>query len=115
MTLKERIKELCKDSGISMNKLEDECGFAKGYISKLGKSTPNSGKLQIIADYFGVSLDFLMTGEEMSIKFSEDNAELISKIRKDTELSKALLKYFELSDVQKEYIVNSINLLHIQK
>lgn len=115
MTLKERIKKLCKDRGISMNKLEDECGFAKGYISKLDKSTPNSDRLQTIADYFGVSLDFLMTGEEVSVKFSEANAELISKLRKDTELSKALVKYFELSDVQKEYIINSINLLHIEK
>lgn len=115
MTLKERIKKLCKDKDISMNKLEEECGFAKGYISKLDKSVPNSNNLQIIADYFKVSLDFLMTGEEVSDKFSKYNAELISQIRKDTELSKALLKYFELSDVQKEYIINSINLLHIEK
>lgn len=62
MTLKERIKSLCKNNGVSLNKLETELDFAKGYLSKLDKSTPNSAKLQKIADYFGVSLDYLMTG-----------------------------------------------------
>lgn len=64
MNLKERIKSLCKNRGISMNKLEEELGFAKGYVSKLDKSNPNSSKLQKIADYFNVSLDYLISGEE---------------------------------------------------
>ncbi len=64
MTLREIIKELCKKRGLSVNKLEEELGFAKGYVSKLDKSTPNSLKLQKIADYFGITLDYLMTGKE---------------------------------------------------
>ena len=43
-----------------MNKLETDLEFGKGYISKLGKSTPNVTKLRKIADYFGVSLDYLI-------------------------------------------------------
>ena len=31
---------------------------------KLGKSTPKGENLQKIADYFGVTVDYLMTGEE---------------------------------------------------
>ena len=66
MDLKNRIKELCKNKHISMNALETELGFAKGYISKLGAggSTPNISKIQKIADYFGVTIDYLMTGKE---------------------------------------------------
>ena len=60
MTLRERVKHLCKEHGISMNKLENELNFGKGYISKLGSSQPNVNKLQQIADYFSVSLDYLM-------------------------------------------------------
>lgn len=63
MNLKERIKELCAQRGISMNKLEESLGFGKGYISKLGSSTPNASKIKKIADYFSVSLDYLMEGE----------------------------------------------------
>lgn len=62
--MKERIKELCKMNGISMNKLEEVLGFGKGYISKLGESTPNTAKIKKIADYFNVSVEYLMTGTE---------------------------------------------------
>ena len=49
MSLKERIQQLCRNANISMNQLEQELGFGKGYISKLGKSTPNATKIQQIA------------------------------------------------------------------
>ena len=62
--MKERIKELCKNKKISMNMLEQELGFGKGYICKLGQSTPNAAKIKKIADYFDVTVDYLMTGKE---------------------------------------------------
>lgn len=64
MDLKERIKSLCRDNGISMNKLEEILGFGKGYISKLNLSTPNTAKIKKIADYFGVSITYLLDGED---------------------------------------------------
>ena len=103
MTLRERIKELCKERNISLNKLERECGFAKGYISKLDKSTPNSENLQKIADYLGVSTDFLMTGKDV--------ARLAGIIRNDEELSDALFKYFDLPAAKKKHVIELINLL----
>ena len=39
-------------------------GFGKGYISKLGTTTPNTTKIKLIADYFGVSVDYIITGED---------------------------------------------------
>ena len=74
MDLKERIQLLCKQNQVSMNKLETDLEFGKGYISKLGKSTPNIAKLQKIADYFGVSLDYLSSG-----KSSELNESVLTK------------------------------------
>lgn len=62
MDLKERIKELCKKNNISMNQLEQELDFGKGYISKLGKSTPNATKIQQLANRLGVTVDYLMNG-----------------------------------------------------
>jgi len=37
---------------------------------KRGKSTPKQDKLQKIADYFGVSIEYLMTGKEPTIDSS---------------------------------------------
>ena len=64
MTLKERIKDLCKERNVSLNKVEEDLGFGKGYLSKLDKSKPNISKIQKMADYFGVSVDWLMGGIE---------------------------------------------------
>lgn len=60
MSLKEKIKELCKKKKISVNKLETDLGFGTGYVSKLDKTNPNMSKLSQIADYFDVSMDMLL-------------------------------------------------------
>lgn len=78
--MKERIKSLCKEYGISMNKLEETLGFGKGYISKLGNSTPNTTKIKKIADYFGVTVDYLMTGKD---NLKEKAPELTAKDERD--------------------------------
>lgn len=75
MGLKERIKSLCKDKGISMNKLEEILGFGKGYISKLNSSTPNTAKIKKIADYFGVSITYLLDGEDKDSQELTDHDE----------------------------------------
>ena len=74
--MKERIKSLCKTKGISMNKLEETLGFGKGYISKLGSSTPNTVKIKQIADYFNVSVDYLMTGTDENGLTEKDNRDI---------------------------------------
>lgn len=78
MSMKERIKDLCKSKGVSLNKLEQELGFGSGYISKLDKSTPNSKNLQKIAEYFSVPTDYLVTGKMGTI---------IETVKTDVELS----------------------------
>ncbi|MDE6915932.1 MAG: helix-turn-helix domain-containing protein [Lachnospiraceae bacterium] len=107
--MKNRIKELCEKNDVSMNKLESDCGFGRGYVSKLEKSTPNSQKLQKIADYFNISLDYLMTGEPDH--HSDLSVCLKSKIESDTELCKALEKYFALPDIKKRHVLELIRFL----
>lgn len=107
MDIKERIKELCKKNGISMNALEKELGLGIGYISKLGKSTPNAKYLQKIADRLGVTTDYIMTGEEP--KFSKDRAILEVQITEDAELMKRLKKYIDLPQEKKNLILAMID------
>lgn len=89
MTLKERIKELCKSNKISVNKLETELGFGTGYVSKLDKSTPNMAKLSKIADYFNVSTDMLLGKEPApQPQSTSEHIQLISLYEKLTEEQK---------------------------
>lgn len=64
MSLLERIKELREKNGnISINKLEKEAGLTRGSMSKWNNHVPSSEKLKKVADYFGVSVGYLLAGE----------------------------------------------------
>lgn len=63
MNTVDRVKTLCKERKIPISKLERECGFSNGYIGQLKKGTIPDNRLNLIADYFGVSLEYLSTGQ----------------------------------------------------
>ena len=74
------IRTLCTKNGISIKKLEKELGFSNGSLAK--SATIKAERLQKIAEFFGVSVDYLMTGEEQSNKV-ELNARDERDIAKD--------------------------------
>lgn len=108
MNTKERIKRLCKENNISVNKLETDLGFGTGYVSKLDKSTPNTKKIQLIADYFKVSVDYLMNGKEP--EFSIEMAQADVALTNMSERMKTYaLKLDMLSEKDKEMIMQMID------
>ena len=80
----ERIQELCKLAGISVTSLEFKLGIGKGLIGKWRKNSPNIISLQKVADYFNVSVDYLLGREcaaSSSFVFSPDEKSLILLFR----------------------------------
>ena len=59
-----KISELCKEKGMSIAKLEKETGISNGTIGKWSKSSPTAEKLERVADFFGVSVDYLLGRSE---------------------------------------------------
>lgn len=68
----EKIKELAKSRGISLAKLEESLGYSTNYFYTLKTKTPNSDRLQEIADYFNVSTDYLLGRTDNPSIASED-------------------------------------------
>lgn len=64
MDVKERIKSLAEKRGMGLATIDSALGFGNGTIGKWGKSVPSADKLKTVADYFGVTVDYLLTGEE---------------------------------------------------
>lgn len=60
MSLKSRIKDLANVHSISIAELERKLNFANGSITKWDKQSPSSERLQAVADYFDVSVDYLL-------------------------------------------------------
>lgn len=64
MTCVERVKAICKERNIPIMRLEQACGFANGYFRKLKKGNLPDDRLFAVAEYLGLSPEYLSTGEE---------------------------------------------------
>lgn len=58
------ISELCKKNGISIARLERETGLGNATIRGWATSSPTVDKLKSVADYFGVTVDELLSDEQ---------------------------------------------------
>ena len=57
MNAVEMVKEICKERNIPISRLERECGFSNGYISKLKKGYFPIDKAEKIANYLNIDAD----------------------------------------------------------
>lgn len=55
----QNIQALCKEAGISISALEKATGLGNGVISRWETSSPRLENVQLVAKYFGVSVDQL--------------------------------------------------------
>lgn len=104
--------KLLEERGVTAYKVSKATGIAGSTFSdwKSGRSTPKQDKLQKIADYFGVSVDFLITGKEETAVAQETHVDLkaeFNRIKKLLESRENAPLYFDGQPADQE----SINLL----
>lgn len=84
----EIFERLLKETGITAYKVSKDTGISQTTLSdwKRGRSVPKTEKLQIIADYFDVSLDFLLgkTNVKKAPALTEKDERDISKKMQET-------------------------------
>ena len=90
MELLDRVKELCRLKGISQGRMEKEIGISNGASSKWKTSSPSLDILKKLSEYFGVSVDYLMTGKEKeggeTYYINEETREIAQEIFEKKEL-----------------------------
>ncbi len=60
MTMFDRIKKLSEKRGKNVKQVALEIGFGENYFYTLKRQSPKAETLQVIADYFNVSTDYLL-------------------------------------------------------
>lgn len=114
MDLYERIKIIAKSKGYSINSLEKEAGFPRSYILKFKRITPSVDKMQKIADVLGVTVDYLMTGED---KQSEEpqtpdiGADLNDTVAKLSSADTLMFNGMELDEETRKLLLASVESL----
>lgn len=96
MGLLERVKILCISKGVSQRKMEQDIGISNGASSKWGASSPSIEILQKLSNYFEVSLNYLMAGDDnpatiLSKKDEQDIAKRLENTLADLDANEALM------------------------
>ena len=83
MGLYENIRDIAKSRGYSVNRLEQELGFARSSINKFNKNTPSADKIQQIADFLGTTTDSLLSGKLSGENTSHNGDSLTARDKRD--------------------------------
>ena len=116
---------LLKEKGLRASDVSKATGIHGSTFSdwKSGRSKPKQEKLQKIADYFGVSVDYLMTGKNSSnIKVIDENnnvvvlddeaLELIDSLRSNPEMR---MLFSVSKKATKEDIIKAVKIIEALK
>lgn len=114
MNAVERVKTICKERKIPISKLESDCGFANGYIGQLRKGVFPDDRILKIAEYLNVSVDYLMTGNEVQfiVETAKKDVLLTGMSNKIKEYA---LKLAEMPKEKQEQIMSLIDMLSDKK
>ena len=73
-----RIQQLCELNKTKLKPLEEQLGLGNGVIKKWENSSPSCDRILKVANYFNVSVDWLLTGKEGDFYISNDKTELLN-------------------------------------
>lgn len=117
MKFAERLKDLRTKRGYSQQDLAKKLGISKSTISMLevGSRQPSKEMMELIADYFNVTLDYLMGKDDVSFYFfTPEQSDLLVKLSADEDLYALIEKMVNGSDEQRERIKQMLKLMEIK-
>ena len=82
------LKELCKEKGTTLTAVESDLGYGRGSLGKTKTGgRPSSKRIQELAEYFGVSPDYILTGKKPEHYYlNEQTASMAQKVFDDPNL-----------------------------
>ncbi len=99
----EIIKKLRKERGWNQSELGEKIGMTYGGIASIEqcRNDPSTSAVVKLAEVFGVSTDYLLTGKEGTNDISEEERDILSVIRDDKAMRSAMM---EVARVKKKAI-----------
>lgn len=103
MTLFDRVSELAQQQGLSVFELSEKLNLSRNSIYSWKKSSPKAETLQLVANYFHVSTDYLLGRTDNPNTKNE-----ISEIKKP-KVKMLARKMDDLDDSQLDALDNLVN------
>lgn len=92
------VKALCNSKKITFAELERQLNFASGSIRKWDKQSPSSDRVKKVAEFFNVSIDYLL--DHTTIPSGEEADDLTTSFNSATKNLSEKKKEFLLQDVE---------------
>lgn len=108
MKLPQVLNSLMAETNVSAYKISKETGISDRLIGywKKGEKMPSAENLLTIANYFGISVDYLLTGEDKIKPIADDELELLKYYKElpDREQQRLIGRASALAEVYKEQV-----------
>lgn len=112
--------KLLDEKGVTAYKVGKATGIGGSTFTdwKTGRSVPKQEKLQKIADYFGVSLEYLMTGKDSQTDhlYTDENSDLLieftKEVKNDPAFAERMMRYMSLLNEDKKSIDDMIDFMY---
>jgi transcriptional regulator with XRE-family HTH domain len=117
MELNEKLQELRKHKGMTQEELAEALFVSRTAVSKWesGRGYPNIESLKAISKFFGVTVDQLLSGEELLTISEEDNKKKENHFRDLVfgllDISVAMLMFLPFFGQKTEDVIQSVSLL----
>ncbi len=109
----DNFEKLCIRDGVNPSKVSKATGISTATFTswKQGKYTPKQDKLQLVADYFNVSVDYLINGTEtrFTIEMAQKDVELSNMSERIKDYALILS---QMPSDQQEHIISLIDMLN---
>jgi len=89
-TIVERIREVCKEKKVAVYRLEKDLGYGNGYLNPKKATKVDSDRLPEIAEYLGVTVDYLL-GKEAKKAPAENDERTIANYELLNDANKAII------------------------
>lgn len=114
MTFYEKVQALCAEKGVSVTKLATSLGFSSSTPNNWQKMNglPRSSTVKAVADYFGVSVDYLTSNDEsVQIKNVQDNHGIIGHTHAPVTINNGSDRKLSEQEIELLDIFNSLSIL----
>ena len=109
MTFNERVRMIWKEKRPdikSVRNLEEHIGLSNGTIASWKKSSPSQAKIEQVASFFGVSVDYLLGNTDDMHANKKSTAKDTVDVEKDPTILS--LDGIEITDEYRQFIIDQI-------